>query len=335
MEDFTTMNFEGKSLPPSHHHAIAAFTKKCEIWNMKSLIILLFAFVCFSVTAQQDPLYSQYINNPLVLNPAYAGLTNNLNISVGYRSQWAGFEGSPKTINFNGHISLLNNKMGTGLMVISDQIGNSKITEVFGSYSYRINVTEDKILSFGLQAGFTNYQIDNSKVNPFDKTDLLFQGNSTEMKPSFGFGVILKSDKFFVGLSVPRMLRTTLETQGLQSSLYTQHYYLMGSYLFYLKERLRFKPAALLKLVSGAPASIDLNASLIIHEKYQAGLLTRNFNTYGLFVQAILKDAFRFGYVFEIPTGSSVGTNFSSHEITIGYRLNVLSSHYNRDVLSF
>lgn len=317
------------------NHAISKNENSSSIWFAKTSFAAIFLLLCLSAKAQQDPLYSQYINNPLVLNPAYAGLTNNLNLSVSYRSQWAGFEGSPKTINFNGHISLLNNKMGTGLMVISDQIGNSKITEVFGSYSYRINVTEGKILSFGLQAGFTNYQIDNSKVTPFDKTDLLFQGNSSEMKPSFGFGVILKSDKFFVGLSVPRMLRTTLETQGLQSSLYTQHYYLMGSYLFYLKEHLRFKPSTLLKLVSGAPASIDLNASLIIHEKYQAGLLTRNFNTYGLFVQAILKDAFRFGYVFEMPTGSSVGTNFSSHEITLGYRINVLTSHQNNSLMNF
>jgi type IX secretion system PorP/SprF family membrane protein len=301
-----------------------------------ALLLLLSAMLSGqNIFAQQDPLYSQYLNNPFVLNPAYAGLTNNLNFSLSYRNQWAGFEGSPKTINFNGHISLRDNKMGAGLMVISDQIGNSKITEVFGSYSYRINLTDDKVFSFGLQAGMANYQIDNSKVNPFHKDDDLFQGNFSETKPSFGFGVILKSDKFFVGLSVPRMLRTTIETQGKQASLYTQHYYLMGSYLFFVSERIRFKPSTLLKFVSGAPASVDLNASFIIQEKYQAGLLTRSFNTYGLFVQALWKDSFRFGYTFEVPIGSSVGTNFSSHEITIGYRLNALSFHRNNGVLSF
>ncbi len=300
----------------------------------RSLFFALFIF-CHTLSAQQDPLYSQYLNNPFVLNPAYAGLTNNLNLSLSYRNQWAGFEGSPKTINANGHISLLNNKMGAGLMVVSDRIGNSSINEVFGSYSYRVNISEDKILSFGLQAGFANYQIDNSKSNPFHKDDDLFMGNFSEMKPGFGFGAILKSDNFFVGLSVPRMLRTTLETQGLQSSLYTQHYYLMGSYLFFLSERIRFKPSALLKLVRGAPVSIDLNASLLIYERYQAGMLTRNFNTYGIFLQALLTDSFRFGYTFEVPTGSSVGANFTSHEITLGFRMNVWSFHSNASVLSF
>ncbi len=291
--------------------------------------------MCFSVKAQQDPLYSQYLNNPFVLNPAYAGLTNNLNLSLSYRTQWAGFEGSPKTANLNGHISLADNKMGVGAMFISDQIGGSTINEFFGSYSYRISLTEDKVLSFGLQAGFANYQIDNSKVNPFDTSDELFIGNSSEMKPSFGFGAILKSEKFFLSLSVPRMLRTTVETQGKQSSLYTQHYYFMGSYLFFISERIRFKPATLIKYVSGAPASMDLNASFIIHENYQAGVLTRNFNTYGIFLQALLKDSFRLGYTFEVPTGSSVGSNFISHEITLGLRLNALSFHKNSGVISF
>lgn len=301
-------------------------------------------FVCFALLvvasgvhafAQQDPLYSQYLNNPFVLNPAYAGLTDNLNVSLSYRNQWEALPGAPQTINANGHISLLNNRMGAGLMFVSDRIGSSTINELFASYSYRVQIDDGKTLSFGLQAGLANYQIDNSKVNPFDRTDPLFSGDVSETKPSFGAGVILRSDKLFLGLSVPRLLKTTFETQGLQSSLYTQHYYAMGSYLLFLSERVRFRPSALVKLVSGAPASVDLNASFIFFENYQAGLLTRNFNTYGLFMQALIKDSFRLGYVFEMPTGSSVGSNFSTHEITLGFRLNALSFHSNQSVFSF
>lgn len=285
--------------------------------------------------AQQDPLYSQYINNPFVLNPAYAGLTDNLNLSLSYRNQWGGYEGNPKTLNANGHLSLFNNKMGVGLMIVSDQIGSNKTNEVMAAYSYRVNVTRNKMLSFGLQAGMTSFQIDNSKVNPYDPTDPLFQGNIRETKPTIGFGMILKSDRFFIGMSVPRMLKATVNAGEQEASLYTQHFYAMGSYLIFLSDRIRFRPTALLKMVSGAPASVDINASLIIHENYQAGLLTRNFNSYGLFLQALLKDKVRLGYVFEIPTGSSVGTNFTTHEITLGFRMNVLSFHNNNSVLSY
>ena len=147
--------------------------------------------------AQQDPLYSQYINNPFVINPAYAGLTDNLNFSVSYRNQWGGYEGSPKTLNANGHVSVFNNKMGIGLMMVADQIGSNKTNEVMAAYSYRVSVTDGKLFSFGLQAGITNFQIDNSKVNPYDATDQLFQGKASETKPTIGFGMILKSDRFF------------------------------------------------------------------------------------------------------------------------------------------
>jgi type IX secretion system PorP/SprF family membrane protein len=303
---------------------------------MKQFITFFFVFSALvESVAQQDPLYSQYINNPFVLNPAYAGLTDNLNLSVSYRNQWGGYKGSPKTMNANGHLSLFNNKMGVGLMMVSDQIGSNKTDEVMAAYSYRVNVTRNKLLSFGLQAGMTNFRIDNSKVNPYDPTDPLFQGNVSETKPTIGFGMILNGDRFFIGVSVPRLLKETMSVEGQQVSLYTQHFYAMGSYLIFLSDRIRFKPAALLKMVGGAPASVDINASLIIHENYQAGLLTRNFNSYGLFLQALVIDKLRLGYVFEVPTGSSVGTNFTTHEITLGFRMNVLSFHNNSTVLSF
>jgi type IX secretion system PorP/SprF family membrane protein len=303
---------------------------------MKILITFFFLFAALVESmAQQDPLYSQYINNPFVLNPAYAGLTDNLNLSLSYRNQWGGYEGSPKTLNANGQVSLFDNKMGLGLMVVSDQIGSNNTNEVMAAYSYRVKLNRNKLFSFGLQAGITNFQIDNSKLNAYDNTDPLFQGNASETKPTIGLGMILKSDKFFVGVSVPRMLRANVNVGGEQASLYTQHFYAMGSYLIFLSERIRFKPAALFKMVSAAPASVDLNASLIIHEKYQAGLLTRNFNSYGIFLQALIKDRLQFGYVFEMPTGSSVGTNFTTHEITLGFRMNLFSFHNNSSVLSF
>jgi hypothetical protein len=88
-------------------------------------------------------------------------------------------------------------------------------------------------------------------------------------------------------------------------------------------------------MVSGAPASIDLNASVILYENYQAGVLTRDFNTYGLFLQGIFKNSFRLGYVFEVPTANSVGTNFTTHEITLGFRMNLFTFHENSSAISF
>jgi type IX secretion system PorP/SprF family membrane protein len=302
---------------------------------MKSILIFYLLLCSCAVIAQQDPLYSQYINNPFVINPAYAGFTNNLSTAVSYRQQWAGFEGGPKTFNASGHVSLFDNRMGAGLMISSDQIGSNTVTEVFGSYAYRIQIDNKRTLSFGLQAGVANYVVDNSKVNPADPGDPLFEGSVSELKPSFGAGIIYSTDLLFVGLSVPRMLESKVTADDVTSTLYTQHYYIVGSYLFFLTNRVRFKPSALVRLVSGAPASVDLNASVILYENYQAGLLTRNFNTYGIFLQGVFKNSFRLGYVFEVPTGNSVGVNYTTHEITLGFRMNLFSFHDNSSAISF
>jgi type IX secretion system PorP/SprF family membrane protein len=299
--------------------------------------LFLFVVVCITAksVAQQDPLYSQYINNPFVLNPAYAGLSNNLSAAVSYRQQWAGYEGNPVTINANGHLSLSSNTMGAGLMIVSDEIGATTVNEVYASYSYRIKLSADKILSFGLQAGIVNFKTDNSKLLIQDPADPVFGENVSETKPSIGSGIILTGDRFFIGLSVPRMLSVTLAEENISSTVYTQHYYATGSYLFFASERIKIRPSLLTKFVNGAPLSVDVNAAMILDEKYTGGLLTRNFSTYGVFLQGIFKDAFRLGYTFEVPTNKSVGTNFLTHEITLGFSANIFRFHANSGINSF
>lgn len=300
-----------------------------------ALIGIGFCWMTSFAFAQQDPLYSQYINNPFVLNPAYAGLTNNLNTAISYRRQWTGFEGSPTTINANGHMSLVNNTMGAGVMMVSDNIGASSVNEAYGAYSYRIRVTGDKVLSFGLQAGIINTRTNNTKLNQRDPDDPLFETEISVTSPGVGAGIILTDHKFFIGFSVPRLLDVKGNAGDFNTVLYTRHYYAMGSYILFINERMRFKPSVLIKAVSGSPVSFDLNAALVLYENYTAGILTRDLNTYGLFLQALLNDSLRLGYTFEVPTGNSVGASYSTHEIMLGVRFNVLRFHSNSGVTSF
>src|SRR3989337_4588720 len=175
---------------------------------MRKLLLLttcLLGLYCCS-EAQVDPLYAQYLNNPLLINPAYAGLNNNFNAGITYRKQWAGFEGSPNTFNVNGHTSLLENRMGIGLIFVKDNVGVNSNTEVHGTYAYRLDLDE-KYLSFGLQAGFISFKGNNSDLNPYDASDPAFNENQNITKPSFGAGIILNSERYFLGLSVPRMLK--------------------------------------------------------------------------------------------------------------------------------
>jgi len=294
---------------------------------MKRLLLLWLVLGSFqTLSAQQDPLYAQYLLNPMVINPAYAGLNNNFNGSVAYRKQWAGFDGSPTTFNVNGHISLLDNKIGAGILLIQDKLGITKNTEFQGAFSYKLQL-KDKVLSFGMQGGFINFRNNTSNLTLDDPTDPVFVQTANIVKPNVGAGVILKSERFMIGLSVPRMLPSKINDGGTEFQLYRQHFYLFGSYVLYLNERLRFKPSVLFRGVKGSPISTDLNFNIIVDGNYTAGILTRNFNTYGLLFQALISQKFKLGYIFEVPTGNSVGANYSTHEVFIGMVLPVLKSH--------
>ncbi|MEK6782503.1 MAG: PorP/SprF family type IX secretion system membrane protein [Bacteroidota bacterium] len=201
-----------------------------------------------------------------------------------------------------------------------------------GSYAYKIYL-KDNVFSFGMQAGVFNYKNDPGQLNPFDPDDPSFTRIS-ETKFKVGAGVVLKSEKYLLGLSVPRMIGNSFQTAGQNVQLYNQHFYLFGSYIYFLNEHILFKPSYLLKGVKGAPVSMDLNFTIDINRTYAAGLFTRNFKAYGLLAQLNFLEKYKLAYIYEIPTNGSVGTQFTTHEVMIGFRTTVFDFH-ERSVSNF
>ncbi|MFM8914459.1 MAG: type IX secretion system membrane protein PorP/SprF, partial [Flammeovirgaceae bacterium] len=147
----------------------------------------------------------------------------------------------------------------------------------------------------------------------------------TETNFNTGVGVLLRGDRYTAGLSVPQILSNSASLGGQPVKIYSQNYYLFGSYLFNLNERIEFKPSALLRFTSGSTPAADINANFTFNRLYTAGLLLRNLNTFGLLLQGVYKN-FRLGYVFELPTKSSA-LNFSTSEISLAISLDVLQNH--------
>jgi type IX secretion system PorP/SprF family membrane protein len=293
---------------------------------MRKFYLLLFIVAAHNAFGQQDPLYAQYLTNPLLFNPAYAGLNNAFNASLSFRNQWTGYEGSPQTANLNTHVSLVDNKVGLGGMIIRDAIGPTKTNEahVTASYKLKLDSRNKYLLSFGMQAGIISSSNNYSKLHLDNPDDPSFSQKMNFTWPNIGFGAILRGEKFLAGVSVPRMLKSKT-TDG--NFLYNQHFYFFTSYVHYLGTRLRLKPSLLLRGVKGAPLSADINFNINIDTKYTAGIFVRNFNSYGALAQIWFREKFRFGYAFEVPAGNSVGPQFTSHEITLGIKTAILNIH--------
>ncbi len=297
---------------------------------MKRLLTALFILFGLQAHAQQDPLYSQYLNNPIVLNPAYAGINDVFSATLSYRNQWTGLEGAPTTIVASGHSSFLDNKLGGGITIIRDEIGVVTNTQINFAGTYKIEFSKS-ILSFGLQTGINAYKEDNSQLDIRDPNDALFNENQNFTKLNFGTGVILKSDNYFVGLSVPRLINSKEEIGNVEAEVFNRHYYLGLGYVFVLNSSMSLKTGTLIKALADAPASIDYNVNLIFLDRFSGGILSRDFNTYGLMFGMLLKENLRFGYTFEIPTNKSVGTKFTSHEITLSLDLELFDGHFIRE----
>ena len=96
--------------------------------------------------------------------------------------------------------------------------------------------------------------------------------------------------------------------------------------MWFLSETIRFKPSVLVRATKGAPFSADVNASFTLKEHFTGGIFTRNFNSYGLLLQASIKN-FKFGYVFELPASPASSLNFISQEITCGMAFGLFTYH--------
>lgn len=258
----------------------------------------------------------------MLINPAFAGSMERLYAGVAYRSQWSGMDGAPTTLNFNGHLSLLENKIGVGALVVQDKLGDIKNTQYGAAVSYRIKL-KNSTFSFGMQPGFTRYATDPNAVlvmNP-DKAFAPFSVTNFNV----GAGFLLQNEKYVLSVSVPKLMANSASQDGVLVQTNSQNFYLYGSYLFYVNERIQFKPSLLLRATGGTPASVDVNANLVLGQRYTAGVFTRSANTYGVLLQAVL-DNYRFGYIFEVP-GKSSSLVYNTHEVSLSISLSILDSH--------
>jgi len=273
--------------------------------------------------AQQDPLYSQYMFNTLAFNPAYAGSANVLTVMALTRHQWVGFDGAPSTQTLLAHSPLKRENMAVGFTAINDRIGASRQTAMYGDFAYRIRTSEDTRLSFGLRGGLNIHQANLSGLATVedDPANVDIQG---QVLPNFGFGLFWHGERYYAGLSVPKLLRNEIEAvsgTALVTASEEHHWFLIGGYVLDLDRDVKFKPSFMLRKVEGAPLSLDLNASFLLRERIWLGGMYRVGNSIGLLGQYQVTDQFRAGYAFDLTTTRMGAYNAGTHEIMLNYDL--------------
>lgn len=305
---------------------------------IRLLTILIFLAGLNVIMAQQRPMQSLYMFDPLLLNPAYAGTQVQLSATAIYRNQWINLEGAPRTMTGTIHSGFLRNKVGLGLIFGDDQIGIHHDVSVYGAYAYRINLSKTTSLSMGIQGGFNNIKSDFNKLNLKNPGDPNLFGVLQKVNPNVGAGLYLRHEDYFLGFSVPYFLNNNIfdfEGETIGMSRQRRYYYLMSGTRFPLADYIDLFPSVLMRFQEQAPLSMDFNTTLVLYKMVGLGLSLRSSDgLIGLF-ELQLNNNFHVGYSYDFTASDLNQFSAGTHEIMLNYRVKLTRIHKGLECPSY
>lgn len=274
---------------------------------------------------QQDPMYTQYIFNLQTVNPAYAGSWQTLGFMALTRNQWVGITGHPTTQTFSFQTPFTSQNVGVGFDVVIDKLGSERRLMFNLDYSYRINLNYNTSLRFGLKGGFTNY---NNDLNSYQTVDgapdpVLMGVVENKFMPNIGTGLFLSSPKYYLSLSLPRLIQNSFkENAGNFSKLSEiRELYFAGGLVLSLSDNIKFKPTFMTKAVVGSPFQYDISANFLLAEKFWIGAMYRSGDAFGAIAQWIINNKFRIGYAADFTLTDMRHYHQGVHEVMISYEI--------------
>jgi type IX secretion system PorP/SprF family membrane protein len=307
---------------------------------MKKYILPIFLLVCtVAALAQQRPMQSLYMFDPLLINPAYAGNHVQLSGTAIYRNQWVNFPGSPKTFTASVHSGFRKSRVGVGLIAGRDVIGIHGENSLYLAYSYKIPLSKysKTVFSFGLQGGFNDLKSDFGKLYPKDGTDNYFGQVNRSFNWNFGAGLYLRGEKFYAGLSVPYGLNNEVVNLDDIESIATQkrYYYLTGGLTFDVAPNVMLLPSTLIRFQEQAPLSFDLNLVTVLYKTVGLGVSYRLIDAVVALFELQINDNFHVGYAYDFTTSAIADYSNGSHEIMINYRIKLPKLHKGLECPSY
>jgi type IX secretion system PorP/SprF family membrane protein len=283
------------------------------------------------------PVYSQYLQNGLLINPAYAGTRGALSAFMSYRLQWMGMPGAPVFQSISLNAPMKNDKVGLGIMAQFMKFGFTKSQNIYVSYAYHIKLKSGR-LSFGLKGGFDRSNTDYSGILTTTKNDPVFVSNDKPyMLPNIGAGMYYVNDKYFAGVSVPSFLSYRKNS----SSGSVEAYHSFGNYdvifsaggLIVLSDALKFKPSVLIDYSLEKTKKLtqfDINGNFIIGDLLWLGGSYRTSEQVVVgILQVQLNPQFMFGFSYDYPAGRMHPYSTGSSEFILRYEFGYKVSSAN------
>lgn len=286
------------------------------------LLTLLLQFFVNGINAQQLPLYSQYMWNDYVINPAFTGSLDYSPIRLTYRKQWAGFNGSPELFTAGGH-TRINNKISLGGIVFKDATGGA-ITQTGAllNYCYRFKLNTNSLLAFALGGQFNQYTFENNKVQALLPNDPALLGDvQKSLSPDASFGMLFqRGNKTKIGISVNQLFESRLSKLDNTTAENTlvRHFNFNASQLIQLDSNFTLEPTIWIKKTIASPFQADVIAKLNYKNNFSVGVNYRYNDAVVGFFSFTIKNIF-IGYSYDASISAMSSYSSGSHEIIFGY----------------
>jgi type IX secretion system PorP/SprF family membrane protein len=305
--------------------------------NYGKVILFVFLFITLRGTAQQDPIFTQYMYNGQVINPAYAGMWEKVGFTALIRKQWAGIHRSPLTEAISIHSPLGNERVGMGLNIINDNYGREKRLSVLADYAFEVSLTPQRRLRLGIKFGFVNYKnpLTEYILYPDNEYDRAFAEDiDLSFLPNVGVGAFLYEDNYYVGLSVPKIVQNEFKDNyhNYSTTAEVRTAYLTGGYVFqfYTLNKIVFKPTLMIRATIGAPIEYDLAANVMLKDQLWLGVMLRSGNAVSFMTQWIMNNNLRLGFAMDITFNEIYPYQNGTYEFTIGYDIDFFGRSYMR-----
>lgn len=315
---------------------------------MKTKIAILICFFLFPFVSksQQVPQFSQYLFNPIYINPAYTGYKGDTFIQSYIRKQWIGLEGGPTNFGIAADGFLSDKNIGIGFHAGAETIGFQSTSTYQGKFAYHLQLSRVSYLSMGMSAGFWNQKIDSEMIDPIQGNDPLLASNfDSVFYPELSFGLFYYHPNYFFSAALSNVFSDLSNNSS--SDFYQDPKKSLnisaGFVLEFYGDR-TLEGSLLLMSDNKAPARIDLNLNFFLNRVIGFGLGSRNYSNFLsdfdqassfssmqiIFLTEInISEKFRMGYSFDYDFKNP----FNSHELSVGYTiknksLKILSPRY-------
>ena len=297
---------------------------------MSRIIIIVCVLISIAAKAQQEPLFTQYYVNDMILNPAISGSKTYNSFIIQTRQQWLGFSGAPLTTNISYH-GVLNNRSAMGAYLMFDKAYPSTQGNLHLNYAYHIPLDYDRVnLSFGLGGKLMYYNLDfNQGELPPGQDNAFSTSSHDKLLGDASSGVYLYGRNFYLGYSVSNLLQSSFKTPVNENfpNLELRNYYGMGAYRFeIINNDWQLEPSFLARKMENQPVVLDFSTRLFYFENTWTGFTYRNDGTLG-FCFGFGSGNIHFSYSYDHTFAGEIQQyTHGTHEVGISFRLETLAT---------